>query len=71
MRIGLVLLVIGIALCALALGTTHAELNPATMRTEETQGTPSPIAWLVLIAGAGLTIAGYAKRMLAAVESRD
>lgn len=70
MRIGLVVLVAGIALIGLALGTTHAELNPVTMRTEQTQGTPSPIAWIALIAGLGLTIAGYAKRMLAAAESR-
>lgn len=71
MRIGLVVFVIGIALIGLALGTTHAELNPVTMRTEQTRGTPSPIAWITLLAGIGLIIAGYAKRMLAAVESRS
>lgn len=61
MKLGLVLLVIGLALCALALGSTHAELNPVTLVTEQTRGTPTPIAWLALIAGVVLTLVGYAK----------
>lgn len=37
--------------------------------TVETWLGPPPLAWVVLIVGLALTIAGYAKRHLAAVEA--
>lgn len=70
MRAGIWVLVIGVALVAIGFGTTEADINPVTMEMERIRSSPSPIAWIVLIAGIVMTIAGYAKRNLTAVESR-
>lgn len=49
---GIALVVIGVILCIVGLATTHAD---------GTQGSPPPVAWLVLIAGLVMAGIGYRK----------
>jgi hypothetical protein len=68
--IGLVLAAIGLLLVIVGFSTTHVTLQPGTFRTVETQGAPTPAAWIVLIGGLLLAAIGFGKRVLAAVEKR-
>lgn len=70
LKAGLVILGVGIVLLVLNLGTSSVEMVPGTLTTREVPGSPSAGAILLLVAGLALTIGGYAKRLLAAVERR-
>jgi hypothetical protein len=65
---GAVVAVLGAIFCIMGFATTHTSLVPGTFRTVETQGAPTPFAWMILILGVVLLIVGFCKRLLAAVE---
>lgn len=66
--IGLVLAVVGLLLVIIGFSTTHVSLQPGTFRTIETPGSPTPAAWIILVAGLVLAAVGFGKRVLAAIE---
>ena len=68
--VGLILLALGAFLFVLNVSSTSVEIIPGTFQTMEVQGSPSPGAWLLLISGVVLTLGGFGKRVLAALESR-
>lgn len=68
MATGLVILALGIVLLIVGFSTTHVEIVPGTFRTAETQGAPTPAAWIILIVGVVLSSIGFGKRVLSALE---
>ena len=62
MATGLVILALGILLVIVGFATTHVALVPGTFRTAETAGTPTPFAWIILLAGAIMSVIGFRKR---------
>jgi purine-cytosine permease-like protein len=68
MATGLVILAIGILLIIIGFSTTHVAIVPGTLRTAETSGAPTPFAWIVLLVGIVLSVIGFGKRLLSAVE---
>jgi amino acid permease len=59
---GAVLAALGAVFCIMASATTHRSLAPGTFQTVETQGSPGPLAWGILILGVALLVAGFYKR---------
>jgi hypothetical protein len=56
---GAVLAILGAIFCVMAFATTHRSLAPGTFRTVETQGSPGPLAWGILILGVVLLVVGF------------
>jgi hypothetical protein len=59
---GAVLAALGAVFCVMASATTHRSLAPGTFQTVETQGSPGPLAWGILILGVAMLVAGFYKR---------
>ena len=69
MPMGIVLLVLSVALLVMNLSSTLHKYVPGVGMVE-VQGTPSAGFWILLVAGLVLTVIGFGRRLLAAVERR-
>jgi hypothetical protein len=67
---GLVLLVIGVVLLVMNLATTHAKFVPASEPSKR-RGRPAPASIIMIVGGLILAGIGFARRILAAVESAN